>query len=272
MSLSWRDRLYVALSPARVDVMRVAGVLRPSAEYLELMPGIEVVAQAAWRGPLHALSEALPRLAPRGARCAVVLSNHFCRYVLVPGNADLADGREMEAYARLKLEETYGAAAVASWDVCVARAAPGASRLACAVDTNLMKELRSVCRAAKVKLASVRPLLAASFDQSRSRFASGKFWFASAEAGRVCLAAVENYAWRSVTSQRIGRNLTEELRGMLDRAFVSSPGVRTDTVYLFSRDQSGDRARCLPGVTVLPLTGREDRTGQSDAARGRVFA
>lgn len=272
MSLSWRDRLYVALSPSRIDVMRVAGIMRRSATYAELIPGIEVVADAPWRGPMQAFAEAIPDLAPRGARCAVVLSNHFCRYTVIPGNTGLANAREMEAYARLKLEETLGAGAAASCEVRIGSAAPGAARLACAVDGALMEELRRTCSAAKLKLASVRPLLAVSFDHSRTRFSGGQFWFAAAEEGRLCLAGIENYAWRSITSQRIGRNLADELRAMLDRALVSTPGMTSDTVYLFSRDHPGERARAMPGITLLPLSAGHDAANANELARGRVFA
>jgi len=272
VSLSWRDRLYVALSPSRIDVMRIAGVMRRSAAYAELIPGIEVVAEAPWRGPVAALAEAMPNLAPRGSRCAVVLSNHFCRYTVVPASAGLANDREVEAYARLRLEEIYGQGAAALWDVRIAGGTPGAARLACAVDRALMEELRRTCSAARFKLTSVRPLLAASFDHWRSRFGSGSFWFAAAEEGRLCLAAVEDYAWRSVTSQRIGRNLGDELRAMLDRALLTAPGMTSDTVYLFSRDHPGERLRAVPGVQVLPLVDAEDSGNANELARARVFA
>jgi len=272
VSPSWRDRLYIALSPSRIDVMRIAGFMRRSAAYAELIPGIELVGDAPWRGPLQALAEAIPNLAPRGGRCAVVLSNHFCRYVVVPGNTGLANARERAAYARLKFEEMFGAGAAASWEVRVGDAPPGAARLACAVDRELMDGLRGTCSSARLKLSSVRPLLAASFDQNRPRFSTGQFWFASAEEGRLCLAAVENYAWRSVTSQRIGRNLPEELRSMLDRALLSAPGMTGDHVYLFSRDQPGERARAVRGITVLPLAHGEDDGTANELARGRVFA
>lgn len=272
MSLSWRDRLYVALSPSRVDVMRVAGLLRRSGAYAELMPAIELVADAPWRGAVSALADAIADLAPRGGECAVVLSNHFCRYAVIPGNTSLAHYRELEAYARLKLEQTYGAGAAAAWEVRVGNAAPGAARLACAIDRGLMDELKRACSAAKLKLRSVRPLLAASFDQSRARFTSGQFWFATAEEGRLCLAAIENNAWRSVASQRIGRNIPDELRAMLDRALIGAPDMASDNVYLFSRDATAERVRSLSGITVLSAARGEASGSGSEVARRRVFA
>lgn len=272
MSLSWRDRLYVALSPSRIDIMRIAGIMRRSAAYAELIPGIEVVAEAPWRGPVAALAEAMPNLAPRGSRCVIVLSNHFCRYTVVPASAGLANEVEVEAYARLRLDEIYGQGAAAQWEVRIAGGNPGTARLACAVDRALMEELRRTCSAARLKLASVRPLLAASFDHWRSRFSADSFWFAAAEEGRLCLAAIDNYAWRSVASQRIGRNLGEELRAMLDRALLTAPGMTADTVYLFSRDYPGERLGTVPGVQVLPLLGAEDQGNVQELTRARVFA
>lgn len=269
MSLSWRDRLYVALTPSRIDLVRVSGWLRRSVSCAELAPAAGAGGEAAWGPALSALRVALPRLAPRGARCAAVLSSHFCRYMVLPDNAGLANARETEAYARLKLEEIYGAGAAAAWEVRVGAAPPGASRLVCAVDAALMDGLRSACAEARVQLASVRPLLVASFEHSRRRFGSGHFWFAAAEEGRLCLGAVENYTWRSIVSQRIGRDLVAELTAMLHRARIMAPGPSAERVYLYSRDVAGDRAAAVPGITLLP---HAVGGGAEALARGRVFA
>lgn len=272
MLLSWHDRLHLALSPSRIDVMRVGGILRRSQASAELIPGIETVADVPWRAPVQALADALPDLAPRGAHCGIVLSNHFCRYTIVPANIGLANEAEVEAYARLRFEEIHGAAAVAGWQVRVGDAPAGMPRLACAIDRALVEELRRVVGAARFKLKSVRPLLAASFDHWRTRFTSQRFWFAAAEEGRVCLAAIEDYGWRSVTSQRIGRNLAEELRAMLDRALIGTPSMETETVYLFSRDHPSDRMRSVSGVKVLALAAPDGAATPDEIARGKVLA
>lgn len=256
MLLSWPDRLYVALAPARVDVMRVSGLVRRSVSLDALIPGLEVVNQAPWRSALQALAEALSA-ADRRARCEVVLSNHFCRYTVVPGNAGLADEEESVAYAKLRFDEIYGPGASAAWRVHLSCAPCGTSRLACAVDEALLEELRGTCSAARVKLVAVRPLLAASFDHWRRRFASGSFWFAAAEEGRLCLAAVDDFRWRSVTSQRVGRHhLAEELVAMRERALLNVPDLAANTVYLFSRTTPSERVQQLPGIHVL--SGAED--------------
>ena len=59
---------------------------------------------------------------------------------------------------------------------------------------------------------------------------------------------------------------------MLDRALLSAPGMTGDHVYLFSRDHPEERARALPGITVLPLAHGQNEGNAHELARGRVFA
>lgn len=272
MSLWSRDRLHAALTPARVDVLRLSAFRRRDAVHIERTPVAGGAAQPAWRGAVEAFAQALAGIAPRGGRCSIVLSNHYCRYVLVPGDAGLANARERETYARLQFEHVYGAAVASGWDVRVGEGPAGAARLACAVDRALVDELERACGAATVAVASVTPMLCAAFDRHRARFTSHRFWFAAAEEGRLCLAAVENRQWRSIASQRTTGDPGEELGAMLERALWSVPGATKEAVYVHAAETARGRMRALEGVTLLEAPPRRAPGKVGTHAWERVFA
>lgn len=253
MLLSWREHWHVALSPTRVDVVRVHGLIRRRVSSTELLPCHPAAQEEPWRAALTALEQAFTESGAGRKECEIVLSNHFVRYTLVPWESGISDEDEIENYARLRFNETYGAEAVAKWDVQVGTPVYGAPRLACAVDRNLMEALRAVCAAQRVRLRGVRPLLVASFDRCRKLLRGPRFWFATAEDGRLCLAGIEDYAWRTLASERMGRNLEGALRGAFEREALVMPTVSGDALYLFARDLPAEQRIDIPGMSVCKL-------------------
>ena len=253
MSLLWRERWHVALSPTRVDVVRATGFIRRTVTSTELIPCSPAAQGEPWRAAVLALENAFTGCETHRAECEVVLSNHFVRYTLVPWESGISDEGEIETYARLRFNETYGAEAVAKWEVRVGLPAYGAPRLACAVDRDLMEALRRLSAAQQVRLAGVRPLLVACFDRCRRRFCGPRFWFATAEEGRLCLAGIDRYAWRTLTCQRIGKNLEDALKAAFERESLVMPAVTGDALYLFARDLPAEQPIDIPGMKVCKL-------------------
>jgi len=254
VSLLWRERWHVALSPTRVDVVCARGLIRRTVSSTELIPCSPAAHGEPWRAALLALENAFTDGKTAGAQCEVVLSNHFVRYTLVPWESGISDEGEIETYARLRFNETYGAEAAAKWEVRVGLPAYGASRLACAVDRDLMEALRRLSAAQHLRLACVRPLLVASFDRCRKRLRGPRFWFATAEEGRLCLAGIDRYAWRTLACQRIGKNLEDALKAAFERESLIMPAVSGDALYLFARDLLAEQSIDIPGMKVCKLT------------------
>lgn len=234
MSLSWPERLHIAerlhieLAPGRIALSRYAGWRRRCTGTRT----VDVAATAgapAWPAVVEVLARELPAL--RGARCDVVLSNHFCRYAVLPAQPDLASEAEVAAYARLQFEEIHGAAPVAEWDLRVAAGTPDTTRLACAIDSALLEALRVVCADRGAVLRSVQPLFAHAFDAARRRLATRSFWFAVAEAGRLCLGAMRDGRWIEVMSERVQDDAAVAAQDLIDRAVVRLPEMSGEPLH-----------------------------------------
>ena len=222
MSLSWPERLHIELAPGRIALSRYAG-WRRRCTGTRTIDVAATVGVPAWPAVVEALARELP--ATRGARCDIVLSNHFCRYVVLPAQPDLASEAEVAAYGRLRFEEIHGAAAVAEWDLRVAAGTPDTSRLACGIDAALLEALRVVCADRGAVLRTVQPLFAHAFDAARGRLATRSFWFAVAEEGRLCLGAMCDRRWIEVMSERVQDDAAVAAQDLIDRAVVRLPDM-----------------------------------------------
>jgi hypothetical protein len=123
-----------------------------------LVPG----AGGDWQSALEAL-KATPL--PKG-KVAVVLSNHFVRYALVPWNSALSGVAEEAAYVRHQFTRIYGERAKA-WSFRASPASGDAPRLCSAIDTLLLEELKKLFSKGKARLVSVQPQLMATFIRWR---------------------------------------------------------------------------------------------------------
>ena len=183
----------------------------------------------------------------RGATAAVVLSNHFVRYLLLPWQADLSDAAEARAWARARFEQTYGAAA-APWTIRSCDGGYGKPQLACAVDTALVEQLGQCLASLDLRLASLQPLLMAAYNDERRQF-KGDTAFAIVETGRVCLSLLGRDGWRGVTSRRAGAEAAATLEQELATLDVAAEPPPLDILLVGEPthwpDHGGPAARLL---------------------------
>src|SRR3954463_14363546 len=151
----------------------------------------------AWHGAL----EKLEALQLGKARVAIELSNHFVRYALVPWTEALSTPAEEEVYVRHHFAKIHGERAK-GWAVRASEAAPGAPRLASAVDGALIVTLKKVFAAKKAKLASIQPLLMARFNAARGALPRDGAWLVIAEPERACIALHGGRSWRTVQNAK----------------------------------------------------------------------
>ena len=131
MSRSWgnlplrADRLYVALAPESVAMVRVRGLFRPKLVSKTLLACDPHFGAQPWDGALEALQRALAEFAAEPLRATVVLSNRFMRYAVVPFDAKLSGPDEELAHARFHFTKIHGERAK-GWDLRLSDAPRGA--------------------------------------------------------------------------------------------------------------------------------------------------
>ena len=253
------ERLRIGLAPDRVEVVRLGARLSRAAPRAQTVPcagtSTGTDGQPPWQAALDALPAALAGLATRGDAVAVVLSNHFVRYQLLPWQEELSAPAEVEAWARLRLEQTYGAAA-AQWTIRTCDDGYGRPQLACAVDGALIDQLGQCLAGLGLRLASLQPLLMAAYNDERRQL-KGQTAFAIVEAGRLCLGLLGPGGWREIASRRAGADaaatLEQELATLDAQAEPAQLGV-----LLVGDDAPWPQAG-VPGARLLGAHGAQGR-------------
>ncbi len=247
----WRDRVCFALTPDALNWVRVARGVRPAVVAKNSGSCAAGANGAPWQGALQLLQGVLATQA--AADATVILSNHFVRYALVPWSDALNGADEELAFARHCFARVYGDAA-ADWEVRLSDGKPGATRVASAVDRQLVEALRSAFERSGVVLRSVQPFLMNSFNRWRGEFRRRDGWFIIAERGRYCCAAIEKQQWRTVRSGKLGDGFLQELPQLFQRELsLAGGGESIREVMLHVPEEP--RFASVPGSgwQVMPL-------------------
>jgi hypothetical protein len=163
-------------------------------------------------------------------RVTVVLSNQLVRYAVVPWSEGLDTPEEEDAYVRHHFAKVYGERS-RDWELRASEGAPGAPRLASAVDRRLVEEIKAAFPdGGKAKLVSLQPQLMSAFNQWRASIPAEGAWLVLAEPGRACVALHGKSGWAGVVN---GKGAWLEL---LDRERYRLGHDAPDTVLL-----SGDK-------------------------------
>ena len=152
-----------------------------------------------WQGAVAAL-KSLEWTEP--CRVTVVLSNHFVRYAVIPWSDGLVTPAEEQAYLRHHFAKIHGERAK-SWTPRASEDRRGVPRLASAIDTALLEELKNAFpKDGKAQLASVQPELMEAANRWRDAIPPGGAWLVLAEPERACLAMHREGGWRSVQNAK----------------------------------------------------------------------
>lgn len=213
MSLLSPESLSVFISPSELVAVHWQG-LSP-----RIVDKRRIPVSAGALKPAEAAAKVFAELLPEFSGCRrirLVLSSHFAQYQLLPWRADLNDGDEELAVARLAFSETYGEAAL-GWQVRVGDEAPGLPRLAAAVDGELLNALEQAASAGKARLVSIQPYLSAAANYWASAIKRDQAsWLVAHEAGRLSVALANQGRWCWMRSLRVGADWAENLPQLLD--------------------------------------------------------
>lgn len=199
MSLSWRERVTITLTPRRVTLLRHARGLKPAIKdrkSIECAPATDV---ASWRPAMEALREALAHPNMNAADATVMLSDYFVRYLLISWNAALAGEREELSFAAARFVQVYGDAAQ-SWVVRMAPGKAGAPVLAAAVERPFLDAVTALLENSPLRLRALQPGFTAACNARRNSVAPNA-WIASAESGRLLLGLQRGGQWCSLRSR-----------------------------------------------------------------------
>lgn len=211
----WRDLYRIVLHPDQVSLVRVNKGRFSKAETVSVVAEVPANTSPSWRGALDHLEDVIAGIRSTKADVEVVLSNHFVRYTVVPWSSDVTGVAEMQVMTRICFEQVYGDLA-ADWELRLSEAGYGESRLASAVDRELVQALSGVFDRTSLRLVSIQPCLMTAFNHCREKIQDEDYLFMMDEPGRLCLVRVSKRQLSQIRLSPVG-NLSDELPGLLNR-------------------------------------------------------
>lgn len=269
MSPLWRDQLHIALSPNRVDLVRLGKGLRRRVT-AKLSEPCE--AGQGWQPAIAAMNRLLAKQG--NADVGVVLSSRFAHYVIVPWSDAVSGAEELGMLAQHRCSQVYGTLAT-DWEVRVSPNKFGVPMLACGVERALLGALRQTCAGAGLRLVFVQPLLMAAFNRWSGSVDDKGGWFGIAEGGRLTLALAHGGGWHTVQNRHFDGVLAEALPGILEQEQLLADLADVPRAAWVFAPELPNLAVAGGGkwsVRVLKLPAMEGFSPHGDAAFGLALA
>ncbi|PHV13527.1 hypothetical protein [Chitinimonas sp. BJB300] len=186
-----------------------------------------------------------------GARkLEVVISNTWVRYAVLHWQASLADDTLCQDYARTLMTEQYGEASN-GWSLTISPLIPNRNRIVSAIDARLLAALTELASAHRLKLSSVRPLLASVYNQLESKLPNEAL-LAVVEPQRLCLLQVGGGDWINLYNRMLSEPWERRLPGLVAQASASLNALDTPVFIVAPSRERPDLGRLSATWLRLP--------------------
>ena len=221
----WRDRILASLAPGGVAWLRLSHGRQGEVRDKQHVRIDAQAGEAPWAAAAAAFQKQSASWLTYSSDVSVVLSNEFVRYALIPPTAGVNGEAEALALARFHFGKIHGSRAQA-WDMRLSPAPRGASRMAAAVDSTLIKHVRDCFpHGAQARLQSVQPWLMAAYNSARGQVPGAGAWLLLMEPERACVALLSGSTWKSVQNIRVDRQDADHGATLLERERMRLDGA-----------------------------------------------
>ncbi len=247
----WRDQLRIAVCPDRVIVVHCKAGLRPSivAKKVYTSSGSE----PGWTAALSMLKTALDNPDWQNSDATLIISNHFVRFLMLPWSDVALNDAEKLSLLRQRFVEVYGEVS-ATWEMCLNEGSFGSPSLACAVETSLLEQLKSVFSTSSLRLKSIQPYLMTAFNFCRKDLGNGAAWFVLAEQGIFCIGLLHKGRWQSIRLRLAEKDWFDEAMRALEREMLlADNGNESNKVFLYSPENPVSASIKRGALVIQPL-------------------
>ena len=251
MSPWWREEISARIAPGGITLLRNSrGPLRRVLDRQSVTTSTPD--STAWQPVVELLGAQIEARKWRNADLGVVLGGHLARYLVLPWIENLRDADAL-VYARQSFVEVHGKAAE-DWAICVSRAVRGLPRIAAAVDRKMIEALHSQARVLRLKLRSVRPVLAAAVEDLARVDGRMTGWLAIVESGNSCVARFRGGECMTVRTARFAESAEQHLVAQLEQdAMCAGLESGAGNVYVHAASPLEDTPLREHGWKVLAL-------------------
>lgn len=248
-------RLFPKRCTVALTASQLAGRMQPSfgarkAEQTTILDIPTPEEDGQWPASLFALRTYLAGLEPGPCELAIVLSDRFFQFVLVPWSDRISRVAEKEKLARIQLELTFGTSAKDA--VKIGDAGYGESAIACAMDSRLIRELADIASERSIVINSVVPHFMSAFNRWRRRVGQDGV-FVVCEPDHCTMLYVRNAAPVALRTFRLLSSEPSDISRLLDREMLLLDVSEHVPVYCHGRPAAELKLRGPNEVVHLQL-------------------
>jgi hypothetical protein len=235
----WPDPVRLALFADKVTGVRLARgsqsrIVRSEIRQLASSGRSE----RAWEAAVAELPPLISALGATRASVEITLSNRFARYVHLPSSPALRAEADWQAFAEHRVTELFGLRA-GRYSILLS-AGERCSRLACAIEQELIDAISESLSGAGHRLTSLRPRFAGFFDRVRRRVGKGDAWLVDQESGHLTIGLAVAGEWRAIRQRRAEAKWSEQLGEILDREGELAGASGIDKAFVGGSHEMGE--------------------------------
>lgn len=148
------ERLSIELSPQACRIRRKTRWGKNSTTNEILVSAVSNHQSSNWQPAIEALTKFFLERKSVRSEVEITLSDRFARYVIIPWSDALRNAREVDALAKARFEEVFGDS-VQRWEMKGDMRVYGCDGLACAIDVDLVQQLKAIAFDRKWKINSL---------------------------------------------------------------------------------------------------------------------
>lgn len=246
MSPLWRDRLIVGLAPQRLTAVRLGKGLHPQ-PVRQCKVDLEAEDPTTpWRPGLVAFQKLVRDAQWQTTGIDFVLSSHFVRYAVIPGDPNAQTEGERAALGSIVFRKTFGTLCQ-GWAITQSGTRKGVAALGAAIPNGLIEELRA-CVDTHASIHSIRPNLMDAFNRIADTLKGNSATFVLVELGRVTIGRIADGVWASIVSRPTPIDDAQACARLLAEEAELCPFAENVTLWICD----------LTGTAVIPaeLSGR----------------
>jgi hypothetical protein len=239
------DKVLIAISPAQLSMVRLSGWLSNKKVVAKHSTNLSLpkMNEVNWQPVIDALGAVLKEAQWQRAKTKIVISNSMVRYTLLPWSDTILNAEEERKFAQHKINQVFGGN-FKNWEIILGANVYGNSRLACAVDTVLLSQLRQLALKSQLTIQSIQPHLIAALSYWQKRLSGKQQQFVLFDGEKLCIAYIENGQLKNLRMEQMNGTLNNTafddmvMSSLQREAMINDEISEPESIFLFVPNQA----------------------------------